>query len=220
MPFSIFGPPTTDWTAESRRRLGTTSAGYENAIRNTRRDALGLARSTSGVGSGAAASRAAMQALTPAIADMRTSQAAAMEETRARLDEERRLERERQADFANNLFGGLSGVAGQMLVPLIGGLGGGGAPASTPGGMSAPARPMASTPTPVATAVTPAATGPFSTASGAPEPAAMPVEETEEERRRREAAGFGSVLRGAAPFAGMANPFAGLALNAAGGFFR
>jgi hypothetical protein len=159
-----------------------------------------------------------MQALAPAIADMRTAQAAAMEDTRARLDEERRLERERQADFANNLFGGLTGVAGQVLVPLIGGLGGGGSPASTPTGVSAPPRAMASTPTPAATAVTPAAAGPFATPSGGP--AAPPVEETEEERRRREAASFGGVLRGAAPLAGLANPFAGLALNAAGGFFR
>lgn len=215
MPFSIFGPPTTDWTAESRRRLGTTAAGYENAIRNTRRDALGLARSTAGVGSGAAGSRAAMQALAPAVADMRVSQAAAMEETRARLAEEQRLERERQADFANNLFGGLTGVAGQVLVPLIGGLGGGGSPASTPTGTSTPARTPASTPTPTATASTPASTGPFALGSST-----LPEEETEEERRRREAAGLGGVLRTAAPFAGMANPFAGLALNAAGGFFR
>lgn len=215
MPLSIFAPPSTDWLTESRRRLGTTRASYSNAINDTRRDALGLARATAGVGSGAAASRAAMQAAAPAIADLRTAEVGAMEATRARIAAEQMAERERQANFMNDLFGGLTGVAGQMMVPLISGLGsGGGRPAASPGGTSAPAGPaapsMPATPPsdPSAAAAAPVAS------PGTMSPDAMALEE---ERRRR--AGMAGLFGTAATAAGAVNPLAGLGVGLAGRLF-
>lgn len=233
MPLSIFAPPSTDWLTESRRRLGTTRASYSNAINDTRRDALGLARATAGVGSGAAASRAAMQAAAPAIADLRTAEVGAMEATRARIAAEQMAERERQQDFMNNLFGGLAGVAGQMMVPLIGGLGSGGRPAESPGGMSAPPPVASAAPASLMAAgrnpATPAHIGTMprdpSTAAAMPgasvpaDPGPIPADMAalEEERRRR--AGLAGLFGTAATAAGAANPLAGLGVGLAGRLF-
>lgn len=214
MPLSIFAPPSTDWLTESRRRLGTTRAAYSNAINDTRRDALGLARATAGVGSGAAASRAAMQAAAPAIADLRTAEVGAMEATRARIAAEQMAERERQANFMNDLFGGLTGVAGQMMVPLISGLGSGGRPAASPGGMSAPAGPAApSMPATPPSGPSAAAAAPVAS-PGTMSPDAMALEE---ERRRR--AGMAGLFGTAATAAGAVNPLAGLGVGLAGRLF-
>lgn len=143
MTLNLFAPPTTNWTVEAPRRMAETRGMYEAAIRDTRGDALGAARSMAGTGSGAAASRTALQAVAPAVADLRRQQILASQAMGNRLRAEQLAERERSSDFMNNLFGGISGIAGQMMVPLISAFGMGGSPSvnGMPSGVAPPGGP-------------------------------------------------------------------------------
>lgn len=243
MTLNLFAPPTTNWTVEAPRRMAETRGMYEAAIRDTRGDALGAARSMAGTGSGAAASRTALQAVAPAVADLRRQQILASQAMGNRLRAEQLAERERSSDFMNNLFGGISGIAGQMMVPLIGGLGSGGNPTSSAAGpvmssaMAPRPMPMAGAPpaavsAPAATAA-PAGMAPSPTAGTLVDPATGHIASdrmihtaaapaaldpfAEEERRRR--GSLGSLFGTAAPIAGMVNPLAGLGVGMAGRLF-
>lgn len=218
MTLNLFAPPTTNWLTEAPRRAFETRGAYEAAIRDTRSDALGAARSMAGTGSGAAGSRAALQAVAPAVADLRRQQVIASEAEGRRIRAEMLAEQQRSSDFMNNLFGGLAGIAGQTMVPLIGGLGSGG----TPNGGASPGPAMTSAPRPVAPAAAaspaaPAATpAPVSTAAPT---AAGPVDPFSDFEERRRRASLGSLFGAAAPAVGMANPLAGLGVGMAGRLF-
>lgn len=223
MAFSLFAPPTTNWNTERRRREAEAAGPYNRAAELTRRDAETAARGVALPGRGAAASRDMTQAVAPEIARMRAEQANAVGEVAGGVRRDMRAEIAGQNEFMNNLLGGLAGIAGQVGVPLISGMGGPGA-GPQPG---APPPPMAGAEA-AAMGVPPVAPGmamadPHGYASGGLYP--LSEEERlrrEEERRRREAAGgggLGGMMGAAAPIAGMANPLAGLALGAGSRLF-
>lgn len=156
MTLSLFGPPTTNWLTERRRREGEALGPYDRAINMTARDVSTAARGAAAPGGGAAAARDASQAMAPEIARLRASQANALGAANASVERDIRAEMAAQRDFGNQLFGGLAGIAGQALVPLISGLGSGGQPA----GGSAPAAggglgSMLGAAAPIATAINP-----------------------------------------------------------------
>lgn len=216
MAFSLFAPPTTNWNTERRRREAEAAGPYNRAAELTRRDAETAARGVALPGRGAAASRDMTQAVAPEIARMRAEQANAVGEVAGGVRRDMRAEIDGQNTFMNNLLGGLAGIAGQVGVPLISGMGG-------PGAGPQPPSPMMGAEA-AATGAPPMA-DPHGYANGGLYP--LSEEERlrrEEERRRREAAaagggGLGGMMGAAAPIAGMANPLAGLALGAGSRLF-
>lgn len=236
MPLNLFAPPTTNWLEDRNRGQAGIAARYANARRDMRMDALGAARASAGIGSGNATRRAALQALAPESARLvgAAREAAHAEE----MDRARRQfeERERGRTWLNDLVGGIAGIGSQMMVPLISGLGSGGAPAGgppavpAPTGVSAPTAPAAASSGLMAAGRNPATpahigTMPRDPATAASMPGATPVPGTPEYeewmRRMRGGAGggFGSLLGAAAPVAGLFNPAAGAALGGAGRLF-
>jgi hypothetical protein len=219
MTLSLFGPPTTNWLTERRRREGEALGPYDRAISMTARDVSTAARGAAAPGGGAAAARDASQAIAPEIARLRASQANALGAANASVERDIRAEMAAQRDFGNRLFGGLAGIAGQALVPLISGLGSGGQPA----GGSAPAAggglgSMLGAAAPIATAINPGVglgmgaasslfggAGPTAPTAAAPAavgtamvPGAGGLTPEEEERRRREAAA--AAMGGSSPY--------------------
>ena len=203
MPLSLFGPPTTNWLTEGRRRRAEATGPYDRAIAATRRDVETAARGAS-VGGGLAAAdrRRVTQAVAPEVSRLRASQANALGAADASIRADIRAEEDARRNFGNQLFGGLAGIAGQALVPMISGLGGGGRPAGGGGGLggaltaAAPAAAMAN---PAVGAGMGAAGALFGSAPGTPPanpPDMLTPEEEERRRREREAA----MLGGSAPY--------------------
>jgi hypothetical protein len=216
MAFSLFAPPSTNWSVAGPERIGQARGGFERAIDATRRDAMTAARGVAGPGGGAAAARAATQAVAPELARLRAGQANAEVAEGRRIGAERVAEEAARGNFMNNLFGGLAGIAGQMGVPMLAGLGGGGGAAPVPSSAAAMAP---GPPTVPGATVDPAM--PAAPAVAATAPLVGPDGMTEEERRRRMmgGSGLGELANAAAPFAGMVNPLFGLGLGAAGRLF-
>lgn len=224
MAFSLFAPPTTNWNTERRRREAEAAGPYNRAAELTRRDAETAARGVALPGRGAAAARDMTQAVAPEIARIRAEQANAVGEVAGGVRRDMRAEIDQQNTFMNNLLGGLAGIAGQVGVPLISGMGGPGAGPQPPSPMMG-AEAAATGAPPMAPGMAPMA-DPHGYANGGLYP--LSEEERmrrEEERRRREAAaaggggGLGGMMGAAAPIAGMANPLAGLALGAGSRLF-
>lgn len=223
MPLNLFAPPATNWYLERRRREAESAGPYERAVALTNRDAATAARANALPGRGAAATRDAMQATAPEIARLRAEQANAAINAREGARTDMRAEIAAQNDFQNQLLGGVAGILGQAAVPLISGLGSGGAPA-----VGAPAAPPVAMAGPAMPGAPAAATAPLMGADphGYANGGLYPLSEEErlrreEERRRREAAGggLGGLMGAAAPIAGMVNPLAGLALGAGRSLF-
>lgn len=115
MAFSLFAPPQTDWLSARREREGSAVGGFDRAIGATRRDALTAARGVAGPGGGAAAARAATQAVAPELARLRAGQANALADERRRISADQQAELVARGDFMNDLLGGVAGLVGQAV---------------------------------------------------------------------------------------------------------